>query len=133
MIRGAIWLTTSIQTRNIIMKKNVIREKSYNFALSVILLCKDLNKNHEYLFSKQLFRSGTSIGANIRESQSAESTKDFIHKLTISLKESREVDYWLHLLKDSNTYSKERIDQLILENIEISKILARIIITMKKK
>lgn len=115
------------------MKENIIKEKSYNFALSIISVCKDLNKNYEYVLSNQLLSAGTSIGANVREAQSAESSKDFIHKLSISLKESREVDYWLHLLRDSNTIPKLNANQLIKENEEIFKILAKIIVTMKKK
>ena len=77
--------------------------KSYAFALRIIGLAKFLNEQkHDFVLSKQILRSGTAIGALIRESEFAQSKADFINKLSVSLKEANETDYWLNLLKDSN-------------------------------
>ena len=75
-------------------KENIILSKSFNFALEIITIYKILISDKEFIISKQLLKSGTSIGANINESVSAESKKDFLHKLTIGLKEARETKYW---------------------------------------
>ncbi|MER0439283.1 four helix bundle protein [Emticicia sp. W12TSBA100-4] len=86
----------------IIMKENVIKSKSFAFALRIVKLYKYLSTTHnEYVLSKQLLRSGTAIGALVRESEHAESKADFIHKLSIALKEANETDYWLELLSQS--------------------------------
>lgn len=80
------------------MKENVIKSKSFAFALRIVKLYKYLSTTHnEYVLSKQLLRSGTAIGALVRESEHAESKADFIHKLSIALKEANETDYWLEL------------------------------------
>lgn len=82
---------------------NVLKEKSYKFALRIVKLYKFLaDEKKEYILSKQCLRSGTSIGANITEGNQAQSTADFIHKLSIALKESFETEYWLCLLRDSD-------------------------------
>jgi len=83
------------------MKENVILEKSFDFALSIIGLYQVLQRQHEYVLSKQLLRSGTSIGANVEESTAAQSRKDFITKMTVASKEARESMYWLKLLDRS--------------------------------
>ena len=77
------------------MKESVLKTKSYQFALEIISIYKELALKKEFILSKQLLRYGTSIGANIREATNAQSKADFIHKLSISLKESDETDYWL--------------------------------------
>lgn len=82
-------------------KPNPIRDKTYSFALEIVKFCILLQEKHEYVLSKQLLKSGTSIGANVEEAIQAESKADFIHKLSISLKEAHETDYWLRLIKDS--------------------------------
>ena len=82
-------------------KDNLIRSKSFDFSLLIIELYMQLVKEREYVLSKQLLRSGTSIGANIEEAIAAQSRKDFIHKLSISSKEARETKYWLRLLQKS--------------------------------
>lgn len=87
------------------MKENVIVEKSYAFALQIIALCRDLEAKHERNLSNQLFRSGTSIGANIEEAQAAQSRADFLSKMSIASKEARETRYWLRLLRDSELLS----------------------------
>ena len=109
-------------------KKNIIVELSIEFALSTIKLYKALLDQKEYIMSKQLLRSSTSIGANIHEAISAESKKDFIHKLSISLKEARETKYWLVLLNKSG-YLKSDYQQIDT----IIKILVSIILTSKQK
>ena len=83
------------------MKKNIIKEKSFNFALTIIQLCRQLREKNEYILSKQLMRSGTSIGANVEEAIAAQSSKDFLSKLSIATKEARETRYWLKLLDES--------------------------------
>ena len=101
------------------MNKSVIKEKSYGFALNIITLYKQLKENKEYVISKQLLKSGTSIGANVEEAGAAQSKKDFLSKMSIASKEARETKYWLRLLDDSRLvditlidYQKE-IDQII--------------------
>lgn len=84
------------------MKSNVVREKSFDFALEVIEVYKQLAGEREFVLSKQLLRSGTSIGANIEEATAAQSRKDFLHKMAIASKEARESQYWLRLLIASN-------------------------------
>lgn len=113
--------------------ENVILAKSYKFSLSIVKLYKYLcDERKEYVLSKQILRSGTSIGANINESQAAESKNDFIHKLGIALKEIRETDYWLKLLKDSNYLDENSFDSIFNDCNELNKILSSIIITSKK-
>ena len=82
---------------------NPVRQKSFSFALMTVELCRELQADREYVISKQLMKSGTSIGANIEEAISAESRKDFLHKLNLALKEARESHYWLRLLVATNT------------------------------
>ena len=94
-------------------KDNIIVKKSYSFALEIITIYKYLvSEKKEFVLSKQLLRSGTSVGANIHEAIASESKKDFIHKLGISVKEARETSYWLNLLKDSNYISEEQFNSL---------------------
>ena len=90
------------------MKENIIQTKSYDFALKIVKLHRSLVENKkEFVLSKQLLRSGTSIGANIEEAIGGQSEKDFYAKLTISYKEARETKYWIRLLKDSEYLDKE--------------------------
>ncbi len=83
------------------MKKNIIQDKSFEFSLKIIELYKLLIKDKEYIISKQLLRSGTSIGANVEEASAGQSKKDFTAKMTIASKEARETRYWLRLLQKS--------------------------------
>jgi len=113
-------------------KDNLIVGKSYQFALMVIELYKFLTDNkREYVLSKQLLRSGTSIGANVNEAQAAISKKDFIAKMSIASKEARESKYWLLLLRDSNYIdnNKSKVEALFLEIDSIIKILTSIVKT----
>ena len=81
--------------------QNVVLQKSYDFALSIISLYREMIDQKEFVLSKQLLRSGTSIGANVEEAQAAQSTKDFVSKLCVASKEARESRYWLRLLRQS--------------------------------
>ena len=84
--------------------KNLIIELTFDFALVIVKYAEELQKNHKYVIANQLLKSGTSIGANVREAQNAESKIDFIHKLKIAAKEADETYYWLLLCKKSNGY-----------------------------
>ena len=115
------------------MKDNVLIDKTFSFSKRIVKLYKYLtNEKKEYILSKQLLRSGTSIGANIREGKYAQSEKDFISKLSISLKEAAETEYWLELLKDEYL-SEAEVNSILPDLIEIIKLLTSIINTMKKK
>jgi len=114
------------------MNGNVIKEKSFRFAVRVVMLYKYLkSEKKEYILSKQLMRSGTSIGANVRESQNAESKADFIHKLAISQKEADETLYWLELLKETDYITTEEYQSLESDATELLKIIRSIILTTK--
>lgn len=114
-------------------KENIILDKSYKFSLRIINLFKFLcNEKKEYVLSKQILKSGTSIGANINESQAAETKNDFIHKLGIAAKEIRETEYWLNLLQDSGYIELKSYNSLYQDCIELKKIVNSIIITSKK-
>ncbi len=113
------------------MKDNVIKSKSFDFAINIVYLYKELVKNNEYVLSKQLLRSGTSIGANIREAEFAQSKKDFINKLSVALKEANETDYWIELLHKTEFLNQDQF-LFIKSNIqEIIKLLVSIIKTSK--
>ena len=111
--------------------KNVILELSFEFALKIIEFTEELEENRKYVIARQLLKSGTSIGANIREAQSAESKADFIHKLKISAKEADETEYWLLLCKHAKNYPDTT--ELLNELISIQKLLSKIIFTTKSK
>ncbi|MBL4668546.1 MAG: four helix bundle protein [Flavobacteriales bacterium] len=113
------------------MGKNVVKDKSYLFAIQIVELYKTLIEKKEFVLSKQLLRSGTAIGALIQESEHAESKKDFIHKLSISLKEANETTYWLNLLVDTNYINKLDFDKINSLNIELIRLLVSIIKSSK--
>ena len=115
------------------MKKSNIRDKSFNFAIRVVNLFKYLQSDKkEYIISKQLMRSGTSVGALVREAEHSESKKDFIHKMAIAQKEINESIYWLELLEATGFLNKEQFDDLYKDAVEIIKIIATIIKNTKK-
>lgn len=114
-------------------QKSIVAEKAYDFALDIIKIYESLKEQKEFDLSRQILRSGTSIGANVNEAISAESKKDFIHKLSISLKEARETSYWLNLLKDSNYIDLTVFQKLNKNCNELIKILNSIILTTKKR
>jgi four helix bundle protein len=108
-------------------KNNVIVEKSYKFALRVIKLYKYLVSKKEYVLSKQLLRSGTSIGANVIEAQEGISKKDFRAKMSIALKEAKESKYWICLLRDSEYLSQKQASNVLFDLNEIIKLLIKIV------
>ena len=115
------------------MSKNVIKDKSFAFALRIIKLNQLLSEKKEYILSRQLLKSGTSIGALIREAEHAESKADFIHKMAIAQKEANETDYWTELLYQSEYINKTAYESISSDINEINKLLASIIITSKSR
>ncbi len=116
-----------------IKKENLILEKSFLFAIETINLYKYIcEKKREYVISKQLLRSGTSIGANVEESLGGQSKKDFLAKMSIAYKEVRETMYWLKLLFETKYLSKKQFDHMYKKAEELCKIITRIQITTKK-
>ena len=113
-------------------KDNLIQSKSFQFSLDIIKLYKDLKFNNEYDIARQILRSGTSIGANVEEAIGAQSKKDFLSKMNLSLKEARETHYWLRLLKDSNMLKNEFLF-LLDDALSIVSILSSIVKTLKKE
>jgi len=108
-------------------KDNIIQEKSYDFAVKIVKLYKRLSQEKkEFVLSKQLLRSGTSIGANIEEAIGGQSRKDFYAKLTIAYKEARETHYWIRLLKDTSFLSEEEAQPFLNDIEEILKIIGSI-------
>lgn len=115
-------------------KKSILKDKSFAFALRCIKLYKYLTETKkEFVLSKQLLRSGTSAGANIREAQNAESKADCIHKLGVAQKECDETLYWLELLKESDYITKQEFESLNYEATELLKMLRSSILTSKQK
>jgi four helix bundle protein len=111
-------------------KENIIIKLSFEFALEIIEFSEFLEKEKKYVLAKQILRSGTSVGANIREAQNSESKADFIHKLKIAAKEADEIEYWLQLCQFSKSYPDTNNLQ---EKIQvIIKILSKIIASSKK-
>ena len=116
------------------MKDNILYSKSMAFAIRCVNLYKHLTtEKKEFVLSKQLLRSGTSIGANIRESRNAQSTVDFIGKLSIALKEADETQYWFELLFHTDFLTEEEYNSINTDVDEIISILTSIIKTNKKK
>jgi four helix bundle protein len=113
-------------------KKNVIKEKSFAFAIEIVSLYKILAERKEFVLSKQLLRSGTSIGVNVRESEHAQSKADFIHKLSIALKKANETEYWIDLLFETKYLSQTEFDIIKPKIVELLKLLTSIINTSKK-
>jgi four helix bundle protein len=110
------------------MKENLIANKTFDFALTIITLFIQLKKENEFIISKQILRSGTSIGANVQEAIAAQSKKYFINKLSIASKESRETKYWLLLLNKSEL-SSISVDSYLIEIDHIINIITKIIKT----
>lgn len=115
-------------------KPNVLKDKSYQFALKIIRVYQNLqNEKREFVLSKQLLRSGTAIGALVEEANQAESRADFIHKLSIANKEAHETKYWIRLLMDSQILDPAISSDLLSDYEEIIKILVSSIITSKSR
>ncbi len=114
------------------MRESIIGEKSMAFAIRIVKLYKYLSEEkREYVISKQLLRSGTSIGANTRESKNAQSKNDFINKLNIALKEADETEYWLELLYRTDYLEENEFKSIYEDNAELIKILTSIIKKLK--
>jgi four helix bundle protein len=113
--------------------ENALKQKSYAFALDVVKLCMSLREQHEYVLSKQLLRSGTSIGELVEEANQAESKADFIHKLSIANKEANETQYWIRLMIDSEIIESVKGEALLKKCIELVKILTASIKTSESK
>lgn len=110
--------------------ENAILDLTLEFAIAIIIYCEKLEQTQRYVISRQLLKSGTSVGANVREAQSPESKADFIHKMKIASKEAHETEYWLILCQKSNGYPD---CQNLLNQIQsILKILSKIISTSKR-
>jgi four helix bundle protein len=115
------------------MGDNLLKTKSYKFALRTVKLFQYLcNDKKEFVLSKQVLRSGTSIGANIEEAYQAESKADFVHKLAVANKEAFETHYWLRLLRDSCLLEVKIADSLLIDCDELQKILVSSIKTAKE-
>jgi four helix bundle protein len=112
-------------------RSNPILDKSFEFALQIIEFTGILEENKKYIIARQLLKSGTSIGANVREAQSAESLIDFIHKMKIAAKEADETEYWMLLCLHAKSYPNP--DGLIDQNKELVKLLTSIISKSKAK
>jgi four helix bundle protein len=112
------------------MRDNIIQIKSFEFGVKIISLYVSLKKDQDFIISKQVLRAGTSIGANVNEAIEAQSRKDFIHKMSLALKESRETLYWISLLKATKK-SHGNLDEMITQLEEIIRILTKIILTSK--
>jgi len=114
------------------MRDNVVKNKSFDFAIRIVNLSKYLvEQKREYILSKQVLKSGTAIGALIRESEQAESKADFIHKLAIALKEANETDYWLDLLHKTEYLEDKHHESLKTDITELLKLLITIIKSSK--
>ncbi|GAB3640828.1 four helix bundle protein [Spirosoma arcticum] len=113
-------------------KENIVREKSFRFAVRIISLYQYLTEiKEEYVLSKQMLRSVTSVGANVREADDAESKADFIHKMGIAQKEVDETMYWLELLKETDYLASNEFDSIHQDAGELLKLIRSIIITAK--
>ena len=114
--------------------ENAVELKSFRFAVRIVKLCKHLRgTKKEYTLSKQLLRSGTSIGANIAEAQQAQSRPDFISKLNIALKEAVETSYWLRLLQATDYLTQTEFQSIFSDCTELEKLLTAIIKTAKEQ
>ena len=113
-------------------RESILKSKSFDFAIRVINLYEYLKKRHsEYIVSQQILRAGTSVGALVREAEFAESRKDFMHKLSIGLKEANESVYWLQLLYATEFINKKMFDSMIIDATELLKMLIASVKTTK--
>ena len=116
------------------MSKSIIKDKTFSFAVKTVDMYKNLkDSKREYVMSKQILKSGTSIGANVREALNAESINDFIHKLSIAQKECDETLYWLELLYKSEYINESEFMEYKNECDEILKVIKSIILSTKNK
>jgi four helix bundle protein len=116
-----------------VRKPSIIIDKSYAFALNMVVLARELRTQCEFELAGQLLRSGTSIGANVEEAQNGFSRRDFVAKMGIALKEAGETRYWLRLIRDSNLSPKDKIAKAISDADELHRILASIVKTSRER
>ena len=117
-----------------IKRENILKKKSFDFAIRIVNLYKYIQEEKkEYIMNKQLMRSGTSVGAMVREAEYAESISDFIHKMAIAQKEINETIYWLELLKETEYISTKEFESINSDAIEIIKLITTTIKTAKNK
>ena len=110
------------------MKENLILQKTYELALAVIPLCRELQmKQHEYVLSRQLMKAGTSVGSNVEEAQGGQSRADFLSKMSIAAKEARETSYWLRLIRDSKLLTEKTVAPILDLTVEVRRILTAIV------
>ena len=115
------------------MKSGPLQSKSFAFAVQVVNLCKSLcAEKREFILSKQLLRSGTAIGALVREAEQAESKADFVHKMAIALKEANETEYWLELLHETHYLEPDAFSSIHHDVVELLKLLTSIINSSKR-
>ena len=115
------------------MAKSIIQEMSFVFAVQIVRFCRDLQVHHkEFVLSRQLLRSGTSIGANVEEALGGQSKKDFLAKMYVAGKEARETLYWLRLLRESDLVSEAHTHKLLSRCEEIVKVLNSIALTTRQ-
>ena len=114
------------------MSESIVGEKSFKFAVRVVNLYKFLQEKKEFVLSQQILRSGTSIGANICEALEAQSDKDFVSKMGISLKESAETIYWLRLLRETDYIADQQFESMYKDVYELKLIISSIIKTKKE-
>lgn len=115
------------------MKPNPIKDRTFEFALKIFAFCRQLSEKKEFIISKQLLKSGTSVGANVREAEHAESRPDFKHKISIALKEINETNYWIDILIKSGFEKGQNILHLKNEASQILSILVAILKKTKEK
>jgi four helix bundle protein len=114
------------------MKENVVKDKSFAFALRIVKVYKFLcDEKREFVLSKQLLRSGTAIGALVREAEQGESRADFIHKMSVALKEANESDYWIELLYQAGYLEQSGYQSLVADCRELLRLLTAIVKTSK--
>lgn len=112
----------------------MIQRKSYEFAVKIVGLCQKLREDKkEFVLTKQLLRSGTSIGANVEEAIGAQTEKDFFAKMTIAYKEARETNYWIRLLRDANLLDMDSANKALEDTMELMRIIGSIQRTMRRK
>lgn len=116
------------------MGKSIVADKSYAFAVRIVKMYQHLSADKkEFILSKQVLRSGTSVGANVQEATGGQSTSDFVHKLSVARKELRETAYWLRLLHDTGYLELKQFDSIHADCLELEKILNSIILTSQGK
>jgi four helix bundle protein len=116
------------------MKENVVRDKSFAFALRIVKLAKYLQgEKKEFVLSKQVLRSGTAIGALVREAEHAQSKADFVSKMSIALKEANETEYWIELLHQSEYIDTSQYQSIHPNSVELIKLLVSIVKTSKSQ